>query len=195
MSGVEHARSELWISVDTETSGPTPSTGSLISIGACLVNEPAVAFYVELKPVPDMSWSDEAEGIHRLSRDYLAQKGREPAAAMDAFAAWIESASAKRNNAKPVFLGFNATFDWMFVADYFWRFIGRNPFGISAPDIKAYYAGVHADTEIWGQTAKRYARKRYPNPPGVSHTHNALDDAREQADLFRQVRAGRPLGR
>jgi DNA polymerase III epsilon subunit-like protein len=189
------SRRELWISVDTEASGPTPSTGSLISIGACLVNEPAVAFYAELKPVPGMPWSDEAEGVHQLSRTHLADKGREPAAAMNAFADWLEAMSAKRDGAKPVFLGFNATFDWMFVADYFHRFIGRNPFGISGPDIKAYYAGVHVQTESWGQTAKRYARAIYPNPPGVSHTHNALDDAREQADLFRQLRGNRPLGR
>ena len=29
---------------------------------------------------------------------------------------------------RPVFVGFNATFDWMFVADYLWRFAGRDPF-------------------------------------------------------------------
>lgn len=189
------SRGELWISVDIEASGPSPSTGSLIAIGACLVNEPAVAFYVELKPLAGLAWSDEAETVHRLSRAHLAAKGHDPAAAMNAFAAWVEGASAKRNGAKPVFLGFNATFDWMFVADYFHRFLGRNPFGVSAPDIKAYYAGIHADTELWGQTAKRYARARYPNPPGLEHTHNALDDAREQADLFRQIRGKRALGR
>ena len=184
---------EIWISVDTETSGPSPTTGSLIAIGACLVNEPKVAFYVELKPVPGMPWSDAAEGIHKLSRAHLAAKGREPADAMNAFANWLDDIRSKRG--KPIFLGFNATFDWMFVADYFHRFIGRNPFGISAPDIKAYYAGVHADTESWGQTAKRHLRARHPAPRGINHTHNALDDALEQADLFRQVRGDRPLAR
>ena len=38
---------ELWFSVDVECSGQTPLDGSLISIGACLVDDPAVSFYIE----------------------------------------------------------------------------------------------------------------------------------------------------
>ena len=38
----------------------------------------------------------------------------------------------------PVFVGHNAAFDWMFVADCFERHLGRNPFGHSALDIKAH---------------------------------------------------------
>ena len=184
------AQREIWISVDVETSGPSPSTGSLIAIGACLVNEPAVSFYTELRPIPGLPWSDEAEGIHHLSRSHLAAKAPEPGVAMTALANWLTKLAGR-----PIFLGFNATFDWMFVADYFWRFTGTNPFGISAPDIKAYYAGVRADTETWSQTNGSKIRAHYPAPAGSAHTHNALDDAREQAELFRQIRARRPLGR
>jgi len=32
---------EVLVSVDVETSGPTPGTGSLIALGACLVVAPA----------------------------------------------------------------------------------------------------------------------------------------------------------
>jgi DNA polymerase III epsilon subunit-like protein len=188
-------REEIWISVDVETSGPSPSTGSLIAIGACLVNEPETAFYAELKPDPARPWSEEAEGIHRLSRAHLAARAQEPAAAMRAFAAWLDEVCRSHGGARPVFLGFNTPFDWMFVADYFWRFLGANPFGISAPDIKAYYAGVQAGTQTWGQTVARLIRIHYPATPGLGHTHNALDDAREQADLFLQIRGRRPLGR
>ena len=44
-----------------------------------------------------------------------------------------------------VFVGFNAPFDWSFVNYYFHRFLGHNPFGFTAVDIKAYYMGA-ADT-------------------------------------------------
>lgn len=36
---------ELYISVDVETSGPVPGIYSLLSIGACLVSEPAQSIY------------------------------------------------------------------------------------------------------------------------------------------------------
>ncbi|MGS8295842.1 hypothetical protein ACQ93L_22750, partial [Escherichia coli] len=42
--------SEIFVSVDIETSGPVPGLFSLLSIGACLVHAPDVRFYAELKP-------------------------------------------------------------------------------------------------------------------------------------------------
>ena len=41
---------DRYISVDVETSGPNPSTYSLLSIGACTLAVPRQNFYVELKP-------------------------------------------------------------------------------------------------------------------------------------------------
>ena len=46
-----NSASELLISVDVETAGPNPSQYSLLSIGACLVDEPDQKFYIELTPV------------------------------------------------------------------------------------------------------------------------------------------------
>ena len=40
-----------------------------------------------------------------------------------------------------MFVGFNASFDWSFVNWYFHKFVGTNPFGVAALDIKAYYMG------------------------------------------------------
>jgi hypothetical protein len=84
-----------------------------------------------------------------------------------------------------VFLAFNAPFDWMFVEDYFRRFLGRNPFGYSALDMKAYYMGMAG--VAWARTSMRYLSPRYL---GGSHlSHNALGDARDQAELFRAMLA------
>lgn len=42
---------EVFISVDIEASGPIPGEYSLLSIGACMVDNPDESFYAELKPV------------------------------------------------------------------------------------------------------------------------------------------------
>jgi DNA polymerase III epsilon subunit-like protein len=185
-------RSEAWISVDVETSGPTPGTGSLLSIGACLVDRPEEGIELLLKPDPTLPWGDDAEAVHHLGRDFLAHEGLDPGEAMERLAAWLERVVPP--GSRPVFVGFNAPFDWMFVADYAWRHLGRNPFGISALDLKALYMGRHLDTvEHWADTSKHHVRRRYP--VDLPHTHRALDDAREQARMCRLIRdAARPSG-
>jgi DNA polymerase III epsilon subunit-like protein len=178
---------ETWISVDVETSGPTPAAGSLLAIGACLVDRPEEAIELLFRPDPALPWSDDAEAIHRLSRDRLAREGLPPREAMKRFAAWLEAVVPA--GSRPVFVAFNAPFDWMFVADAAWRHLGRNPFGISALDLKALYLGRHMDTVLrWGETSSDHVRARYP--VDLPHTHGALDDAREQAAICRWILAG-----
>ena len=43
-------RPECFISVDIETAGPVPAKYAILSIGACLVEDPEQTFYVELMP-------------------------------------------------------------------------------------------------------------------------------------------------
>ncbi len=83
-------RSETWISVDVETSGPTPGTGSLLAIGACLVDRPEEGIELLLRPDPALPWSSDAEAVHHLSRDFLVREGLDPGAAMGQLAAWLE---------------------------------------------------------------------------------------------------------
>jgi len=176
---------ETWISVDVETSGPTPSTGSLLSIGACLVERPSEGVELLLRPDPSLPWSDEAEAVHGLSRATLERDGQDPRDAMLALEAWI--GSVVPTGSRPVLVALNAPFDWMFIADAAWRHLGRNPFGISALDIKALYLGRHLqDDDAWAGTTRRRMLERYP--VGLPHTHHALDDAREQAVLCQAIR-------
>jgi DNA polymerase III epsilon subunit-like protein len=168
---------EILISVDIEASGPTPGTGSLVAIGACLVEDVQNGIYLELKPLPGLPWSDAAEEVHRLDRARLERDGLEPAVAMERFDGWVTKAADGR---RPVFVGFNAPFDWMFVADYFQRCLGRNPFGIAALDLKSYYMGRERIAR-WSETRRLLVEQRYPVK--TPHSHNALDDARGQAEL------------
>jgi len=124
------------VSVDVETSGPNPADYALLSIGACNLVKPHRTFYVELQPAT-MNATDEAFQIHHLDLKVLSRKGEAPAKAMRMFSDWL--AENIRTDSHPLFLGFNAPFDWMFVCDYFHRFLGENPFGHSALDIKSFY--------------------------------------------------------
>ncbi len=168
---------EVLISVDVETSGDSPSTGSLLSVGACLVTDPTTGIYLELKPLPNLPWSDEAQRVHGLTVEQLASSGLEPADAMSQLEAWVRQVA---DGGWPVFVGFNAPFDWMFVADYFWRYLGRNPFGISALDLKSLYMG-RLRVSRWDETRKAHIAERLDVV--FEGTHNALSDARDQALL------------
>jgi ribonuclease T len=171
---------ECFISVDIETAGPTPTKYSLLSIGACLVGRPELAFYVELAPAtPDAI--EAALSVSGLSMTELAETGVPPAEAMALFAEWI--VEVVPDGATPVFVGFNASFDWMFVADYFDRFFGRNPLGHAALDIKAYAMGMTGGS--WQSTSMKELAPIYLG--GKSLSHNALADARDQAELFRAL--------
>ena len=66
-----------------------PGQYAMLSIGACLVEDPSTTFYVELQP--DRSDSlPEALAISGLSLDALKEHGSAPGAAMQAFADWIK---------------------------------------------------------------------------------------------------------
>lgn len=168
---------ESLISIDVETAGPNPSEYSMLSIGACLVDDPKQGFYVELKPV-NHAVAPEALSVSGLTFGHLEANGVGAADAMRQFEEWI--ASVVPTTHVPVFLGFNAAFDWMFVCDYFERFLGRNPFGHSAIDIKSYYLGMAGGT--WAQTSLKFLSPRYLD--GRALSHNALGDAQDQAALY-----------
>ena len=113
----------------------------------------------------------------------LSEEGLTPEDAMRQFEDWIELVTPAGN--APIMVAFNAVFDWMFVDTYFHRFLGRNPFGHSALDIKAYYLGYAGGS--WAGTSMRVLSPLYLG--GQHLTHNALGDARDQANIFRQVKA------
>lgn len=175
---------ETWISVDVETSGPSPHSGSLLAVGACLVADEAQGIELLLRPEPDKPWSDEAASYHRLDRATLEREGLEPGEAMRALEGWL--AAVVPSGSRPVFVALNAPFDWMWVADACWRWLGRNPFGHSALDIKALYLGRHLpEVDRWGETGRVRMLERYPVE--LPHPHAALADAREQAVLVRRI--------
>lgn len=171
---------EVYISVDIEAAGPVPSIFSMLSLGAVVVDDPKKTFYVELKSVNQKFVPDAMRVVGRTLQDF-AKSGRDPKEAMTAFRAWLASVAKA---AKPVFVGFNATFDWAFVNFYFHQYLGENPFGFGGIDIKSYYMGMTGCA--WEDTRSSRIRSELKGPS--PHTHNALDDAVEQAEMFKRMR-------
>lgn len=169
---------EIFISVDVETSGPIPAEYSLLSIGACVVNDETKRFICELQPVNNNA-DPKALEVTGLSLEVLKKRGLPPKDAMIQFSDWIKSLSNSDSNF--VFVGFNAAFDWSFINYYFHKYLGENPFGFTALDIKSYYMGMMKCD--WRDTkSSKISEKLNPDRQG---DHDPLHDALYQAEIFR----------
>lgn len=183
---------DFYISVDVETSGPLVDRYSMLSIGASSagrfngnvfqrISPDGHTFYAELKP--DRPEVDrEAVAVSGLDPERLAREGRDPRDAMTDFAHWARR-TADLYQSSPIFVAYPLSFDWMWTYTYLLRYseIG-SPFGFSGClDIKTLYA-AKAGVPV-SRARKRWMPERLLHTE-YRHTHNALDDAREQADLF-----------
>jgi hypothetical protein len=186
------AKSEAYVSVDVEADGPIPGPYSMLSFGmaACgtadgsgfIPADPAArAFYAELKPISD-TYVPDALAVSGLDRDRLAREGRDPGEAMSAAARWVAETAA---GATPIFVAYPLGYDWMWTYWYFVRFAEQgSPFGHSRHlDMKTLYA-ANAGALISRSTKSQMPAELLPQRP---HTHNALDDAIEQAELFQNL--------
>ena len=183
----------LHISVDIEADGPIPGPYSMLSLGAAVAgrqdeNGYSAAdpeertFYRELRPISD-DFVPEALAVSGLDREALRTRGADPARAMAEFSAWVESV---REGAQAVMVGYPALYDWTFLYWYLVRFTGKSPFGHSrCMDMKTLFAakaGVPLGSVGKHSIPVHLLSKR-------RHTHHALDDAIEQAELFSNLMA------
>jgi hypothetical protein len=178
---------EIYVSTDVEVDGPIPGPYSMLSIGsaAFLPDKTLIGTFsanLELLPGatghPDtMKWW----AGHREAWAACRQELRDPHEAMSDYVAWLEKLPGA-----PVFVGYPAAFDFMFVYWYLIRFAGRSPFSFSALDIKTM-----AMTQLrldYRKTTKKNMPKRWFDEQ-AQHRHVALDDAMEQGLLFCNILA------
>lgn len=173
-------KSERYFSVDVESSGPIPGQFSMLSIGACIVGNENESFYAELKPL-NKNFIPTALEVSGFDLDRLCRTGRDPAEAMKDFRRWVENSTGSD---KPVFVGFNACYDWQFVNWYLESFAGGNPFGFGGIDIKSYFMGLSG--RLWSETTSSKLPTEFQSDQ--PQTHNALDDARAQSAIFLKLR-------
>lgn len=174
----EFVLSDRWVSIDVETAGPDPGEFALLAVGACLVRDPDIGCSLEL--VPDHDTTDpSAMAVHGLTMDHLRRNGLPPEVAMSSLEAWL----AEHVSSAPIMIAFNAPFDWMFINHYFWKYLGRNPFGHAAIDIKAFAMGWLG--QPWSTTTFPALAEQMGLAPSLSH--QALADAQQQARLLAAI--------
>ncbi len=152
----------------------------MVALGACLTVDPSVAFYVELQPDGDLI-DERALAVSSLTLEHLASEGLPAAEAVGRFRQWITD--SVQPDTRPVMVALNAPFDWMFVATYFHRYGGHNPFGHSALDLKALFMGVTGAP--WHETSLIHMTDRYGMDDRLPH--HALEDAVIQAKVFDRI--------
>lgn len=196
--------SEIYISVDIETDGPIPGANSMLSLGAAAFApdrthlasfEVNFALLEGAAPDPEtMEWWAKQPAAWKAARE----NPRPVKWAMVEFNNWVHRTcgeaqariamrDGEATTPRPVFVGYPAGFDFLFVYWYLIKFTSHSPFSFSALDIKSYAAAVLGIPyrEVTKQTMKRFKE------PGLAHTHVAIDDALEQGYLFLNLKAAR----
>lgn len=172
---------EVYISTDIETDGPIPGPNSMLSLGAAAFipeGKMLSTFSVNLETLPDatpsadtMAWWEKNRTAYEETR-----KNTKPAKeAMQDYVDWIA-----KQGSRPVFVGYPAGFDFLFVYWYLINFTGVSPFSFSALDMKTY-AMCLMKTEYRQSTKKNMPQRWFSSDP---HTHVAVEDAIEQGNLF-----------
>jgi DNA polymerase III alpha subunit (gram-positive type) len=172
---------EIYVSTDVETDGPIPGQHSMLSFGsaAYLADKSLIStFEANLETLPEatqdprtMQWWKTQEEAWLACRENL----QPPEKALRKYLDWLKSLPGK-----PVFVGYPAAFDFMFICYYIVRFTGENPFLQSALDIKTFAMAMMK--KDYRDSVKRNMPKHWFDR--LPHTHKALDDALEQGALF-----------
>ena len=186
------SRVDAYFSADVETDGPIPGPYSILSFGMAYAGtfdgkrfkRPLNydrTIYKELRPISN-DFQMEAMLVNGLNRNRLFIEGEDPIIAMNDTYRWVNEIAG---DAKPVLVAYPLSFDWTWLYWYFVRFSAHgSPFDYSRCfDIKTALA-VKAAIPI-----SEAGRSKLPRAltPTRQHTHHALDDAIEQAEIFANV--------
>lgn len=183
---------DVYFSADVETDGPIPGPYSILSFAlvhagtfdGTIFERPRgydQVFYKELTPISE-NFEPEALRVNGLDRSRLLTEGEAPRSAMTEADRWIKRIA---RNANPVLVAYPLSFDWSWLYWYFIQFSEHgSPFGYSRCfDIKTALAVKEA---IPISRAGR-SRLQPALQPIHKHTHHAVDDAIEQAQIFANV--------
>jgi hypothetical protein len=187
------ARAEIYVSTDVETDGPIPGPNSMLSFASAAYTADRTllgTFSANLATLPDATgdaatmtwWAGQPEAWAACRAD-----PQDPLVAMARYRGWLDALPGR-----PVFVGYPAAFDFLFVYWYLIRFTGSSPFSHSALDIKTYAMALLGTD--YRATVKRTMPRSWFDESSP-HSHVALDDAIEQGALFCAMLAANPHAR
>jgi len=138
-------------------------------------------FYKELRPISD-EYQQEALQVNGLDRERLCKEGPAPERIMAEAFEWVKNNSGEFN---PILVAYPLSFDWSWLYWYFIRFCKYgSPFGYSRCfDIKTAYS-VKSGIPICRAGRAQLSPLLGSNQ---AHTHHAIGDAIEQAEIFANI--------
>src|SRR5436190_13905811 len=172
---------EIYVSTDVEADGPIPGPNSMLSFASAAFTakkELVATFEANLMTLPGATGDPRTMEWWKTQPEAWAacrQNPRDPAAAMPEYVAWLNDLPGR-----PVFVGYPAAYDFLFVYWYLIRFAGESPFSHSALDMKTL-AMARLGTGFREVSKKTMPARWFGK---ARHTHVALDDAIEQGELF-----------
>lgn len=176
-----------FISIDIEASGPIPGVYDMLSLGAVRVVKAeggyipqADELYVELAPAFG-GVDPGAMKVNKLDLERLRAEGLGHRETATRLRDWALQGATRAD--PPVFVGYCATFDWAFVNDLFIRTDVENPFGYKALDIRALAMGI-LKVPWLNLNQETILPLLNLNPLSEDVAHNALADARHQANML-----------
>lgn len=172
---------EIYVSTDVEADGPVPGLNSMLSFAsaAYLPDKTLLrTFSANLETLggasadlDTMAWWE----TQPLAWEACRKNPQPPVLVMPQYAAWL-----KQLPGQPVFVGYPAAFDFMFITYYLYRFAGESPFSYFALDIKTYAMAILK--KDFNEVTKSVMPERWFDD--LPYTHVALDDAISQGALF-----------
>lgn len=185
------SKGDMYFSADIETDGPIPGPYSMLTFalvpvatfdGQCFLRiSQRGRFTAELRPI-STRFDEEALAVNNIDRSRLLREGKEPSEVMTAATEWVRRVA---RGMRPVLVAYPVAFDWSWLYWYFVRYSAKgSPFAHSAAyDIKTAFA-VKA-----GLPLSQAGRSKMPAflRKGLNHTHEALDDAVEQGEIFARL--------
>ncbi len=172
---------EIYVSTDIEADGPIPGPHSMLSFASVAYRADKTllsTFAANLQTLPGSSphpdtlqwWSGFPEAWAACRKE-----PRAPEQVMPEYVTWLEQLPGRA-----VFVGWPASWDFMWIYWYLVRFSGMRPFRENALDIRSYAMGMRKSE--FRMTSRSYLPKRWFDE--LPHTHVALDDALEQGAVF-----------
>ncbi len=169
------AAAEIYIATAVESDGPIPGPNSMLSLASAAYQRDKTlvsTFTVNLELLPGAEGDHDTLAWWKSKPEAWAVCRHEPepvGPAMREYADWL-----KHLPGRPVYVGHPAAAGYMFVTWYLQRFVGRNPFGRGALDLRTLaMALLH---KPYRQSKMRHMPEAwlYDSPP---RTYVALDDA------------------
>ena len=176
------------IAIDIETNGTNSKTGSIIQMGAVLIDEEFEIkgeYNAYIKPI-DEYWNEEARNVHKIEKEWLLENGKDPLDFLKEFEEF-----AKTWDCRVILASWGNYFDATFVKDYYMRLTKKYPFSYRSIDLKSI--------ALW-ELAKRGIPMNYERGHGVESflsqlgmkfegtPHNALDDIKNTIKIMQKLR-------